>query len=119
MGQTLLDKVNMLIVEDRAKQLQLNQVHKIYKGDSPDYMHDNFKRLRDSHSICTRGWYHNFFLPKAEKDAAKSFYFTAIKSWNSLPDCIKSIEGNDEFKKRVKLHLRKVARDKEKSPVVT
>ena len=46
-GQKILDQVKMLNVEDRARQLQLNHVYKIYRGDCPNYMCTNFDRIRD------------------------------------------------------------------------
>ena len=115
-GQKILDQVKMLNVEDRARQLQLNHVYKIYRGDCPNYMRTNFDRIRDMQQRTnTRASINNFFLPRVEKEASKSFYFNAIKSWNALPENIKLLENEKTFKEHVKSHIRKEAIDKENS----
>ena len=114
-GQKALDKVNLLNVEDRAKQLQLNHVYKIYIGNCPNYMLENFNRVGDMQRIITRASANNFFVPRVTNEASKTFYFNAIKNWNSLPDYIKVIEHENAFKEKLKLHLRKKARDREHS----
>ena len=37
-----LDKVNMLCVDDRVRQLRLNHVHNIVHNRSPKYLYHNF-----------------------------------------------------------------------------
>ena len=93
-GQKILDQVKMLNVEDRARQLQLNHVYKIYRGDCPNYMQTKFDRIRDMQQRTnTRASINNFFLPRVEKEASKSFYFTAMKSRNVLPENINILEN--------------------------
>ena len=114
--QEELDKVKMLKVEDRARQIQLTHVYKIYRREGPKYMQDNFTRIIDlPQRIYTRASYNNFFVPRVQGEASKSFYFNAIKNWNALPDRIKTIENENTFKENVKLYIRKEARDKERS----
>ena len=114
--QKELDKVKMLKVEDRARQLQLTHVYKIFRREGPVYMQDNFTRIIDlPQRIYTRASYNNFFVPRVQGEASKSFYFNAIKNWNALPDRIKTIENENTFKENVKLYIRKEARDKEGS----
>ena len=78
-------------------------------------MLENFNRVGDMQRISTRASANNFFVPRVAKEAAKTFYFNAIKNWNSLPDYIKSIEHENAFKEKLKLHIRKAARDREHS----
>ena len=118
-GQQLLDKLEMLNVEDRAKQLQLNHVFKIFRGLCPEYMFNNFTKIRDTQrGIFTRAFINNFFLPRVDKEAIYSFYYTGINNWNSLPDDIKMIENERIFKEQLKLYLKKVANEKEMSTFV-
>ena len=44
-------------------------------------------------SLCTRASRNNLFLPRIKNQAVNSFYFSAIKEWNSLPSKLK--EKND------------------------
>ena len=93
-GQQLLDKLEMLKVEDRVKQLKLNHVFKMYRGEGPDYLFEHFKKIKNTElKICTRASLHNFFLPRVQSEAMKSFYYSGIKSWNSLPAKIRMIEN--------------------------
>ena len=45
---SVLSKINMLNVEDRAKQLRLNHVFNIYHDYAPQYLHQNFIKVSDS-----------------------------------------------------------------------
>ena len=38
----MLDKVNMLCVDDRVRQLRLNHVHNIVHNRAPNYLYHNF-----------------------------------------------------------------------------
>ena len=105
----------MLNVEDRVRQLQLNHVYKIFNGDCPNYMSQNFYRIRDMQRISTRASAYNYFVPRVEGEASKTFFYNAIKYWNSLPDNIKLMENENSFKEKVKLHIRREAREKEQS----
>ena len=62
-----LDKINLLNVEDRAKQLQLNHVYKIYNGNCPNCMLENFNRVGARQRIITRASANNFFVSRVEK----------------------------------------------------
>ena len=118
-GQQELDKVDMLNVEDRARQLQLNHLFKIYNGICPDYLLENFSRINDTAlRICTRSSLNNFFQPRVNNEAMKSFFYSGIKNWNSLPASIKSIEVEYTFKEKVKEYLKKEAAEKERNPFV-
>ena len=118
-GQQELDKLDMLKVEDRARQLQLNHLFKIYKGICQKYMLEDFNRISDTAlRTCTRASLNNFFLPRACDVAMKSFFYSGIKNWNSLPANIKSIDSECTFKEKVKLFLKKEAEEKERNPFI-
>ena len=78
-------------------------------------MLENFNRVGARQRIITRASANNFFVPRVEKEASKTFYFNAIRNWNSLPDFIKVIEHENAFKEKLKLHISKAARDREHS----
>jgi hypothetical protein len=44
---------------------------------------------------------------------AKLFFYTGINDWNSLPNSIKEIKNEDQFKKKVKAHLMMETRNDE------
>ena len=90
----------------RAEQLRLNHVFNIFNDLSPPYMNDNFNRVNSLHSHNTRGSAYNFHIPKIKTaQNAYSFYFNAIKNWNSLPDSIKSTTQKGNFKRATRAHL--------------
>jgi len=115
-GQSELDKLRFLNVEDRVKQLKLNHVFKIYHNMSPDYLRENFKKTSEVHRYNTRGSHFNFIIPKVRGQyGSNTFQFTAVKEWNSLPSHIKSIDIFSGFKIEVKSYLAQLARQREGS----
>ena len=101
-GPAELRKVNMSKVENRVKQLKINHVYEIFLNLGPSYLSANFHRISDRHSTWTRSSDYNFIVPKVQGIAASTFYFTAIKEWNSLPTNIKSIKSIPQFKVAIK-----------------
>ena len=97
--------LGILKVNTRAEQLRLNHVFNIFQNVCPNYMKENFIRLSILHSHNTRGSDFNFQVPMIKTPSSCSFYFNAIKDWNSLPDNIKSISLKSAFKKDAKTHL--------------
>ncbi len=88
----------MLKIPDRAKQLRLNTVHKIYYNKAPSYLNAKFKRSRDRAHL-TRRSERNFINPQLKGTESNTFYFSAIKDWNSLPEDLKTCENIASFKK--------------------
>ena len=77
---------NMLPVQDRVRQLKLTHVFKIFHNQCPEYMKENFLRIRDTPlRLCTRSLTNNFFLPRVTKQAIHSFFFSGIKDWIETP----------------------------------
>ena len=86
---SVLSKINMIKVEDRTKQLRLNHVFNIYHDYAPQYLHQNFIKLSNSHVYNTRGSTYNFTVPAIKGCESESFYYNTILDWNNLPDNVK------------------------------
>ena len=85
-------KVGALNVSDRVKQLKMNHVFKIRNQTSPSYMLSNFNRLNaNNNRMTTRASATDFFVPRVSGQGANTFFFTAIKEWNSLSTDLKNI----------------------------
>ena len=118
-GCSEFEKLNMLNVCDRVKQNKLNHVYKIFNGTGPHYMKENFNRLCDTElRNCTRASVNNFFLPRVERQASNTFFYSGIKAWNSLPASIKQINSEVSFRKKVKQNIVMEARKVESCPFV-
>ena len=118
-GSDKFKKVNMLPVEYRVKQLKLNHTFKIFNNQGPKYLQEHFKTIKDNPiNISTRASKNNFFKPSVKGQAINTFYFSAIKEWNSLPSKIKEISNFISFKSAVKNHLETELINKELNPYV-
>ena len=61
-------------------------MYKILNGTGPSYLSEHFIQTSDVHHHYTRGSNDNFVVHSVSGVfAAKTFYFSAIKGWNSLP----------------------------------
>jgi len=109
-----LESVQMLKVNDRARQLRLNHVFNIYNGKAPKYLENEFVRVSSFHSR-TRFSTYNFKVPLSSGSESGTFYSTAIHDWNALPNNIKAIKSKQGFQLEVKRYLNKSARDRENS----
>jgi hypothetical protein len=116
-GQQELDKVGLLSVKDRVIQMKMNHVFKIFQGTAPDYLNLNFTRTSSIHKYSTRGSPFNFIVPKIKGQASQTFYFTAIRHWNFMPNSIKETGNFPKFKHAVKKHLSDQARIAELNPM--
>ena len=61
-----------------------------------------FVPISKKHMYNSRFRIRNFHVPCADSYIKKTFYYNAIKDWNSLPINIKNIENKNMFK--IKLH---------------
>ena len=104
-GHAELASLNYLNIENRVTFLRLCYVHKIFYERSPSYLRDHFIKTSQIHQYGTRGSLFNFGVPKIKSSAATTFYFSAIRDWNSLPDRIKGIETLQTFKRAIRGHL--------------
>ena len=115
---SVLSDINILKVEDRAKQLRLNHVYNIFHELAPQYLNQNFLRVSECHSYSTRGSAYNFKIPPLKGCDSQTFYYNAILDWNNLPDDIKSIENRTTYKPAVKRHLFTTGQSNEASSVI-
>lgn len=115
-GQTELASENLLNIETRAKQLGLNHMYKIYNNTSPHYLSTSFTKISQIHEHNTRQNNSNFFTPAVNNILSKSFHFSGIKFWNSLPHSIKTTPTLGSFKQRVKKHLLQESISSDASP---
>ncbi len=104
-GHDQFEKLGMLNVKDRVKQLKLNHVFKIYHCTAPKYLCSHFRKLSNTHRYNTRGSSTNFLVPKIKGQQCNTFFFTGIQEWNQLPGHIKSLQTKVQFKKAVKSHF--------------
>ena len=112
-----LEKVNMLKVSERVTQIKLNHIHKIWSNSCPIYLKEHFDRIIDTElRNCTRASRNNFFLPRVQKQAINTFFYSGIKDWNSLPTNIKQIQNVNAFKVHVQKNLELKARSTETCP---
>ena len=118
-GNAELKKAGFLNSTDRVTQLGMNITHNIFYNNCPDYLKTFFVKTRDVHSHDTRGSNYNFRVPKINTITAGTFYYNAIKQWNSLPDDLRSVEDKVQFKKSLKTHLKIVADQRHQSSVIS
>ena len=69
-------------------------------------MKENFVNVKDFHKYMyqTRFSEHNFTIPDCQCPKRHTFYYSAIKDWNMLPEKQKTIQDNKKFKFELKLH---------------
>ena len=114
-----LRKVDALSVPDRVMQLKMNHVFKIKKQTCPTYMLSNFNRLNaNSNRMSTRASATDFFVPRVHGQGANTFFFTAIKEWNSLSNDLKIINEEDSFKNKLKQELFDLAKKREEDDFI-
>ena len=118
-GNAELKKAGFLNSTDRVTQLGMNITHNIFYNKCPYYLKTVFVKTRDVHSHDTRGSNYNFRVPKINTVTAGTFYYNAIKQWNSLPDDLRSVEDKVQFKKSLKTHLKIVADQRHQSSVIS
>ena len=110
-GNKELVKAGFLNVADRVKQLKLGHVFKIKSKTSPEYLSTNFHRLNENENgIVTRATANNFFKPRI---CTNTFAYSAICEWNELPNHIKDINAEKNFKESLKKYLFEEAEKKE------
>ena len=99
-----LDKVGILSVADRARQLMLSHMYKVYNKTSPSYLRNEFSLLNSNYN--TRHSHNCFVNAHSHGIASLNFSTIGAKEWNSLPDYIKTSTSKELFKKNVKKFLR-------------
>ena len=110
-GQNELDRVGLLCVEDRARQLMLSSMFDIFKGTAPQYLKQNFQIRPNPYS--TRSNDKDFITHRCKGDAEHNFSSIGAIEWNKLPYNVKSIKHKLSFKKAVKIYLKTQAHARE------
>jgi hypothetical protein len=108
-GQSHLNTLRFLNIQDRAKQIRLSHMFNIYYSTCPSYLSQFFTRSANIHSHATRSNAMNFFVPRVKSHTSKSFFYQATLDWNALPSNIKSIQEKGSFKRAIKAHLARCA----------
>ena len=103
--QELLSTLKCLNVESRVKFLKLCHVQKILNNNSASYLKEHFTQTSTFHRYNTRGSAFNFSVPKIKSHADSTFYFSAIREWNKLPENIKCIKSLHGFKSAIRKYL--------------
>ena len=69
-------------------------------------MKENFVNVKDFYKYQTVFSEHKFTIPDCQGPKSQTFYYSAIKDWNSLPEKLKTIQDNKKFmlKKFPQLH---------------
>ena len=110
-------KAGFLSVSERVRQLNLGHVFKIKNKSCPKYMASNFKLKSEMNTRnITRATAHDFFVPGVASPADKTFFYTAINDWNTLPVCIKESKNENQFKEKVKQNLIDRAKKEDMNP---
>ena len=104
-GSIELAEVGMLNVEQRVNQLKLNHIFKIFNNTSPSYLSQNFTRVSSFHNYSTRSSNYNFVVPRVQGIGTNTFYYSAIKLWNDMPNNIKCQQYKCSFKMSVKKYF--------------
>ena len=96
--------VHLLPVPLRVEQLKLNHMFNIMNGTSPEYLKCEISVMgNDGHN--TRSGHRACVVPSVKSFGLRTFFYTAIKLWNSLPLRTQTIINKCMFKKSVKTML--------------
>ena len=104
-GTAELKLLSWLTVPDRVKYFKLVQVFRIRAGLAPSYLSIHFKPISSVHGYSTRGCAYDYHVSKEMSLAPTSFAYTAVSSWNSLPESLKGIQSLSLFKSKLKIYL--------------
>ena len=103
-GQEELDRIGILCVADRAKQLMLNHMFNVANGTAPSYLCSQFVPLNRLYN--TRHSENNFMSKSVHSIANHNFHCNGTREWNALPVTIKICKSKSVYKKFVKGYLR-------------
>ena len=95
-------KLGCFRLHKRVDQLIMNDMFNIIQGISPAYLREDIL-LSDNSNHQTRSVTSlSCQIPRVNSSGLKSFFFTAIKCWNSLPICVRKIDLKQPFKSMLK-----------------
>ena len=104
---SILKVAGWLSVPDCARFFKLLHVFKIHLGLAPSYLREGFVQSNTVHNHATRGSLSDYHVPRVGGGDMmhKSFFVTAIKEWNDLPNALKKCASIGVFKKRLREYL--------------
>ena len=108
-------KVGLLNVVNRVDYLSLGLMFGVYNNTAPKYL-CNIKHV--SHQYNTRSRDLAIEIPDVKTQGSKTFQYTGIKLWNSLPLNIRELDQKTVFKKEVRSFLFKEMHRLESSDVI-
>ena len=98
--------------------MRLNHVFNIVHDNAPLYMKNSFTLVSSSYRNTRSVDNMNFTIPYIKSCQDQTFYYNAIKDWNTLPSSIKQLDNKCSFKRSVKNHLMDSLRQHEESSYV-
>lgn len=97
--RVMLETLQWLSVRQRVTFLTLMLVHKIAKGQAPEYLNERIKRGRDIHSHRTRFADEIRTASFSLASSQNSLYYKGIKLYNNLPSEVKNEDNFNVFKR--------------------
>lgn len=98
-------KVSLLPVHLRVEQLKLHHMFNIINGTAPCYMDFQIVMVHTQHGHNTRASVRSCKVPRVNRVAQSSFFYSGISLWNSLPLSIKLSESRGIFRGRIHAYL--------------
>ncbi|MGL1888436.1 MAG: reverse transcriptase family protein [Reichenbachiella sp.] len=103
-GQREFSIVKLLPVPLRVDQLKLNHMFNIINGSAPEYLSCDITLVSGS-GHNTRSGKRACIVPRVNSFGLRSFFYSAIKLWNSLPPTTQLLDIKLQFKTKVKAFL--------------
>ena len=101
-GYVEFSKAKMFPVHKWVEQLKMNHMFNIIHGNSPAYLKEDIS-LQDNTSHQTRSVTSlSCQTPRVNSFGLRSFFYTAIKCWNSLPFSLRRINTKQLYKNNLK-----------------
>ena len=116
-GQNELDRVGLLCVNDRARQIILHLMYDIFRESAPEYLYKQFHR--NNSKYITRSNPNSFIIPRTRGIAEFNFNVVGAQEWNNLPNNIKLSSSKALYKKLVRSFLKTQAHNRENSEYVS
>ena len=92
----------MFPVHKKVKQLNMKHMFNIIQGLSPAYLREDILLSENSNHQTRSVTSLSCQIPRVKSSGLKSFLFTAVKCWNSLPISVRNIDLKQLFKSMLK-----------------
>ena len=106
----MFEKLGWMTIFTRIKYFQAMLMFKCMNGIAPEYLSDNLHSISDVHSYSLRSTtLHHLHVPRPKSEYFKrTFQYSGIILWNSLPVDIKMVKKLDTFKKKCSSYFLKL-----------